>query len=184
MESPDSAQPYPPHAGSRSSVPLRFCPGARKVSALVGEAVEVAGEEAGAAGEEAEAAGKEAEAAGEEAGAAGEEAGLAGVVPGALWALTVLGVPEDEAEDAAELVEELQAVNSTAIQASEAQAATCQGLGAFVILMMSKPYELAAARRADAMSGSASHVTSTTLAAAPRLERDCAGLIPRPVRHK
>jgi hypothetical protein len=170
VESPDSAQPYPPHAGSRSSVPLRFCPGVRKVSALVGEAVEVAGEEAGAAGEE--------------AGAAGEEAGLVGVVPGALWVLTVLGVPEDEAEDAAELVEELQAVNSTAIQASEAQAATCQGLGAFVILMMSKPYDLAAARRANAMSGSASHVTSTTLAAALRLERDCTGLIPRPVRHK
>ncbi len=145
MESPDSAQPYPPHAGSRSSVPLRFCPGARKVSALVGEAVEVAGEEAGAAGEE--------------AGAVGEEAGAAGEEAGALWVLTVLGVPEDEAEDAAELVEELQAVNSTAIQASEAQAATCQGPGAFVILMMSKPYDLAAARRqCDERLGEPCHI--------------------------
>ena len=128
VESPDSAQPYPPHAGSCRSVPLRSCPGARKVSALVADAVEVG-------------------VAGEEAGAAGEEAGLAGGVVGPVTGpeeLTVLGVPEDEAE----LVEELQAVNSTAIQASEAQAATCRGLGAVlawpppaagVILMMSKP---------------------------------------------
>ena len=66
-----------------------------------------------------------------------------------------------EAEDAAELAEELQAVNSTATPASDAQAATVLGLGAFVILMMSKP--------SSVMSGSASHVTSTTLAAPPWL---------------
>ena len=120
VESPDSAQPKPPHEGSCSRGPLRLCAAARKVSALVGEAVEVV-------------------VAVEEAGAAGEETGLAGVVLGALWVLPVLEVPEDDAEDAAELVEELQAVSSTAIQASEAQAATCRGLGALVIVMMSKP---------------------------------------------
>ena len=54
-----------------------------------------------------------------------------------LGVLTVVGVLE--AEDAAELVEELQAVNSTAIQASDAQAATCRGLGTFVIPMVSNP---------------------------------------------
>ena len=45
-----------------------------------------------------------------------------------------------EAEDAAGLAEELQAVNSTAIQASDAQAATCRGLGAFEVLTMSNPF--------------------------------------------
>jgi hypothetical protein len=52
-----------------------------------------------------------------------------------LGVLTVTGVLE--AGDAAELVEEVQAVNSTAIPATDAQAAAGRGLGAFVILMMS-----------------------------------------------
>lgn len=114
VESPDSAQPKPPHAGSCSSVPLRSWPAARKVSAPVGD-------EAGIVGDPAELAG----------------AALVLGVLGMLGVLTVVGVLE--AEDAAELVEELQAVNSTAIQASDAQAATCRGLGAFVILMVSNP---------------------------------------------
>jgi len=49
VESPDSAQPKPPHAGSCSSVPLRDCAAARKVSAPVGAAARL-GEEAGVLG--------------------------------------------------------------------------------------------------------------------------------------
>jgi type II secretory pathway pseudopilin PulG len=72
----------------------------------------------------------------------GDPAGLAGAalvlgVLGMLGVLTAVGVLK--AEDAAELAEELQAVNSTAIKASDAQAATCRGLGAFVIPMVSNP---------------------------------------------
>ena len=123
VESPDSAQPKPPHAGSCSSVPLRSWPAARKVSAPVGDEA-AAGEPAGVPGTE--------------AGVLGDPAELAGAALvlgalGMLGVLTVAGVLK--AEDAAELVEELQAVNSTAIQASDAQAATCRGLGAFVIPM-------------------------------------------------
>jgi hypothetical protein len=60
--------------------------------------------------------------------------GAVGPVTGA----EVLGVPAGE--DAAELVEELQAVNSTAIHARDAQDAICRGLPALVISMGSKPF--------------------------------------------
>ena len=99
VESPDSGQPKPPHAGSCSNVPLMSWAAARKTSDPVGEPATP----------------------GEEAGVPGEEAGAL--------------------DDPAELVEELQAVNSTAIPASDAQAATVRGLGAFVIPMMSKPFQ-------------------------------------------
>ena len=151
MESPDSAQPNPPHVGSCSSVPLMSWAVARKTSVPAGETA-TPGEEPGVPGEE--------------AGALGDPAEPVGVavvlgVLGVLGVLTVTGVLE--AEDAAELVVELQAVNSTAIPASDAQASTCRSLGAFVIPMMSNPFNV--------IGGSASRVTSTTLAVPPRLER-------------
>src|SRR5580693_4567601 len=117
VESPDSAQPKPPHAGSCSSVPLRDCAAARKVPAPVGAAARL-GEEAGVLG-----------------GAVGPVTGAE--VPG------VLG-----GEDAAELVEELQAVNRTATHARDAQDATRRDLRAWlawppaaagVISIMSNP---------------------------------------------
>src|ERR1700722_8368483 len=120
VESPDSAQPYPPHAGSCSSVPFRSCAAARKVPAPVGTAARP-----------------------------GEEAGVLGGVVGPVIGPEVLAVPAVLAGgDAAELVEELQAVNSTAIHARDAQDATCRGLRALfrwpppaagVISMMSNP---------------------------------------------
>ena len=107
--------------------------------------------------------------AGAEGGAAGDPAELDGGVVGPVTGPDVLGVltgvvapVTGGADELVELVEEVQAVNSTAIQPSDAQAAICRGLGAFVILMMSKP--------SNAVSGSASNVTSTTLVAVPRLE--------------
>jgi hypothetical protein len=73
-------------------------------------------------------------------GAAVELAGAAAAVPGVLAALRVLtGPAELAAEEAAELAEELQAVNRTATHARDAQDATCRGLRAFVISMMSNP---------------------------------------------
>src|SRR5271170_5597697 len=122
VESPDSAQPKPPQAGSCSSVPFRDCSAARKVPAPVGaaarlgETIAVPGEEAGVPG------------------AAVEPAGVAAAVP--------------VAEEAAELVEELQAVNRTATHARDAQDATCRDLRALlawlppaagVISMVSNP---------------------------------------------
>jgi hypothetical protein len=112
VESPDSAQPKPPHAGSCSSVPFRDCAAARKVPAPVGE----------------------------EGGAVGPVTGaevLGGVV-GPVTGAEVLGVPAGE--DAAELVEELQAVNSKATHARDAQDAICRDLPALVISMVSKPF--------------------------------------------
>jgi len=59
--------------------------------------------------------------------------------------LAVLGVPAVlSGEEAAELVEELQAVNSTAIHARDAQDATCRGLHAFVSSMMSNLQSMSA----------------------------------------
>jgi hypothetical protein len=108
VESPDSAQPKPPQAGSCSSVPLRDCSAARKVPAPVGAAARL-----------------------------GEEAGVLGGVVGPVIGAEVLGVPagEDAAElveDATELVEELQAVNRTATHARDAQDATCRDLRALL----------------------------------------------------
>jgi hypothetical protein len=95
-------------------------PVARKVSAAVGAAVppvEVAGGPVEVAGAPVEV-----------AGVAGATAVLA--VPALLVAvgLAPCGVGPE------------QAVNSRARQASDAQAATCRGLGAFVIPMMSHPF--------------------------------------------
>src|SRR6516164_2078067 len=130
VESPDSAQPKPPHAGSCSSVPLRDCSGARKVLAPVGPAARL----------------------GEEAGLPGEEAGVLGGVVGPVTGPAVLvlftgpavlvlftGPAVLVAEEAAELVEELQAVNRTATHARDAQDAICRVLSTFVISMMSNP---------------------------------------------
>jgi hypothetical protein len=122
VESPDSAQPKPPHAGSCSSVPFRSCAAARKVPAPVGAAATL--------GDEAETLG----------GVVGpvigpEVLGVPGGVVGPVIGpevLAVLGVPAVlSGEEAAELVEELQAVNSTAIHARDAQDATCRGLCAW-----------------------------------------------------
>jgi hypothetical protein len=122
VESPDSAQPKPPHEGSCNSVPLMSWPVARKVSAPVGEAVTP----------------------GEAAVLPGDEAGTLGVAAELAGAAVVL-----EAGDAAGLVASapcgvgpLHAVNSKARQASDAQAATCRGLAPFVVLMMSNPFNL------------------------------------------
>ena len=97
--------------------PVKVLAAARKVSAPVGDEA-AAGEPAGSRAPRPECSATRAELAG---------AALVLGVLGMLGVLTVVGVLE--AEDAAELVEELQAVNSTAIQASDAQAATCRGLG-------------------------------------------------------
>jgi hypothetical protein len=136
VESPDSAQPNPPHAGSCSSVPLRDCAAARKVPAPVGAAARL-GEEAGVLG-----------------GVVGpvtgpEVLGLLGGVVGPVIGPEVLGLLTVPAgEEAAELVEELQAVNRTATHARDAQDATCRDLCALpawppaaagVISMMSNP---------------------------------------------
>src|SRR6516225_3757017 len=108
VESPDSAQPKPPQAGSCSSVALRDCSGSRNVLAPVGPVARL-----------------------------GEEAGVPGGVVGPVTGPDVLGVltvPEVLAgEDAAEPVEELQAVNRTATHARDAQDATCRVLSTFVI---------------------------------------------------
>ena len=129
VESPDSAQPEPPQAGSCSSVPLRDCAAARKVLAPAGAAAP-AGEEAGVLG-----------------GAVGPITGpdalgeLGGVVVEPVTGADVPGVLTVPAgEDAAELAEELQAVNSTATQARDAQDAICRGLPVLVISMVSKPF--------------------------------------------
>ena len=119
VESPDSAQPKPPHAGSCSSVALRDCSGARKVLAPVGPAARL----------------------GEEAGVPGEEAGVPGGVVGPVTGPVVLGVLTVPAvlagEDAAAPVEELQAVNRTATHARDAQDAICRDLRSFVISTVS-----------------------------------------------
>ena len=121
VESPDSAQPKPPQAGSCSSVALRDCSGARKVLAPVGPTARL----------------------GEEAGVPGEEAGVPGGVVGPVTGPVVLGVLTVPAvlagEDAAAPVEELQAVNRTATHARDAQDAPCRVLSTFVISMMSNP---------------------------------------------
>jgi hypothetical protein len=83
----------------------------------------------------------------------GEEAGVLGGVVGPITGPEVLGelggvvgpvtgaeVPGVLAgEDAAELVEELQAVNRRAIHARDAQDAICRGLPAWVISMCPNP---------------------------------------------
>jgi hypothetical protein len=121
VESPDSAQPKPSQEGLCSSPPLRDCSAARKVPAPVGAAARL-GEEGGVVGP-----------------VIGPEVlGLLEGVVGPVIGAEVLGVPAGE--DAAELVEELQAVNRTAIHARDAQDAICRGLPALVISIVSKPF--------------------------------------------
>ena len=90
---------------------------------------------------------------GDEAGTLGAAAELAGatvvlevedaVEPAALEVLAAPGVLTGPAvlvaEEAAELAEELQAVNRTATHARDAQDTTCRVLSTFVISMMSNP---------------------------------------------
>src|SRR5580704_1093148 len=154
VESPDSAQPKPPHAGSCKRVPLMSWPVARKVSAPVAAAeppavvAGVPGEVAGALVEAAD--------------VAGAAAVLA--VPGLLVAaaLAPCGVGPE------------QAVNSRARQASNAQAATCRGLDPFVILMMST--------LSMWFSGSASRSDLRRWPPRRGWNQLCAGLSPRTVR--
>jgi hypothetical protein len=98
-----------------SKVRLRSCPWARKVPVPVGETVTL----------------------GEAGGLAGAEAGVLGDpdavddVAGALAGL--------EADVTAELLDELQAVTSKAIQATPAQPATCRVRRPFALNMISIP---------------------------------------------
>ena len=66
-----------------------------------------------------------------------------------------------DADEAAGPPDELHAVTSKAAHPSVAQTAACRALCPFVIHMISKPF--------NSVSGSASHVTSTTPAAPPWL---------------
>ena len=107
---------------------------------------------------------------GAETGAPGEPVELGGVA-GPVTGPEVPGVLTAVVEPVAdELVEELQAVNSTAIKASEAQAATCRGLGAFRVLMMSNPFNVVSQLRRGAPRGGWKSLA--------------AKLTPRPVRNK
>ena len=94
---------------------------------------------------------------GDETGALDGTAELAGaaILLGALGAAAVPGVLV--AEDAAGLAEELQAVNSKAMPANDANEASCLRLGAVEVLMMSNPFQ--------------GDVTSTTLRTPPGLEK-------------
>jgi hypothetical protein len=104
---------------------------------------------------------------GEGAGVVGDETGaldgtaeLAGAAvllgaAAAVVAAAVLGVLV--AEDVAGLAEELQAVNSKAMPANDANEASCLRLGAIEVLMMSNPFP--------------GDVTTTTLRTPPRLEK-------------
>ena len=128
VESPDSAQPKPSQAGLCSSPPLRDCSAARKVPAPVGAAARL-GEEAGVLG-----------------GVVGPITGpdalgeLGGAVVEPVTGAEVPGVLTGPAgEDAAELAEELQAVNSRAMHARDAQDAICRGLPALAISMCPNP---------------------------------------------
>ena len=118
VESPDSAQPKPPHAGSCHSVPSRSWPAARKVSAPAGEAVTPA----------------------VEAGALNGAAELAGAVLPAATGVAAVVLAVLVAGDTAELLEELQAVNSTATHVMDAQDASGRAPSALLISMMSNPF--------------------------------------------
>jgi hypothetical protein len=138
VESPESTQPELPHAGSNNAVPLMSWPSAMKVFAAVcGTAV-----------------------LGDETGVLEDAGGVLGAVEEADVATVVVGVID--ADEAAELADELHAVTSKAAQPSAAHAATCLARFEFAVHMISNPF--------NSVSGSASHVTSTTPAAPPRLQ--------------
>jgi hypothetical protein len=111
---------------------------------------------------------------GEAVAVLGDETGVLGGAEEADVATVVVGVID--ADEAAELPDELHAVTSTAAHPSVAQAATCLARFEFVVHMISNPF--------DSVSGSASHITSTTPAAPPWLEPAFPALSPLPVRHK
>jgi len=127
-----------------SAVPLMSCSWAKKVLVPVSEAITL-GETGGLAGAEAGALGTELADAGELACVAGALAGL-------------------EADAAAVLPDELQAVTSKAAQAKPAQPATRRALRAFVVNMDFQPL------KSQFLSGSVSHVTDMTAVMPPRLE--------------
>ena len=95
---------------------------------------------------------------GDDAGALDDADGVLGAAEEA-DATTVVGVID--ADEAAELLDELHAVTNTAAHPSVAQAAACLALCEFVVHMVSNPFNF--------VSGSASHITSTTPAAPPWL---------------
>ena len=131
VESPDSAHPKPPHAGSCNGVPLVSCPGAKNVfapvcaAAVLGAAVAVTlGEETGVAV------------------TVGEAGALAGPV-----ADTEAGGGLEVAATA-ELPVEPHAVISKTAPASPAQGAIRRAAPPLVVHIMSNPFNALAARRA------------------------------------
>ena len=96
-----------------------------------------------------------------EAGPLDDADGVLGAAEEADATTVVVGVID--ADEAAELLDELHAVTNTAAHPSVAQAAACLALCPFVAHMMTNPF--------NSVSGSASHVTSTTPAAPPWLGR-------------
>jgi hypothetical protein len=108
-----------------------FWPSAKKVLAPVGEAVAL---------------GEAAVLPGDEAGTLGAAAELAGatIVPAAEGAAEPVALRPCGVGPCAERPL-LQAVDSKATQASDAQVATCRGLGVFVVFMMVRPFQYGSA---------------------------------------
>ena len=142
VESPDSPQPKPPQAGSCNAVAFTSCPGARNVLAPVCAAV-VLGDAV--------------------AITLGEETGVAVTIgeAGALGGAEAGGGLE-VAATAELLLVEPHAVISKPAHASPAQGANWRALPPFLIHIDVQPLQC--------LSGSASHVTSTTPPEPPRLE--------------
>jgi hypothetical protein len=111
---------------------------------------------------------------GDETGVLEDAGGVLGAVEEADVATVVVGVID--ADEPAELADELHAVSSKAAQPSAAHAATCLARCEFAVHMISNP--------SNSVSGSASHITSTTPAAPPRLQAALRTQSPLSVRHK
>jgi len=111
---------------------------------------------------------------GDETGVLEDAGGVLGAVEEADVTTVVVGVID--ADEAAELADELHAVTSKAAQPSAAHAATCLARCEFAVHMISNPF--------NSVSGSASHITSTTPAAPPRLQAAVRTPSPLSVRHK
>jgi hypothetical protein len=110
---------------------------------------------------------------GDETGVLDDAGGVLGAVEEADVATVVVGVID--ADEAAGLPDELHAVTNTAAHPRVAQTATCLARCEFVVHMISNPF--------NSVSGSASHITSTTPAAPPRLRAAVRTQSPLSVRH-